>query len=500
MGYTPFVSPANRPLDIQPPAYSAGEGAQTQQIYSQLDLYTPAEMVRVYERHSRPVGYRLMLKAYGFTKGSQTPTVGHYEYPWQKDLVTVGSIVTASTGAGTNVVIALAASNMYDPSATFGGAAVRGSYPVIGDMLMFADGNKGQIIAKNTATNPHQLTIRPVKSTVNLATSIVVNENYFISDNAFGEGTGLPKGRVSRVMKYTNDFQIIKEAAMTSGSELTNQSYFEPMPGQTGSFFMKVEWDTMQRFEDKCDGALIWGQTINNITTQNDILGLDVTVRGTEGLIEFASVNGYTVNYTVGSYTTQDFDVIARIYEQERIGVHEIAGWQGIDIYQEQENALQALLNGDLTANLARERFAFDMEPNDENQLVDGNDFALRIGFRSLRKSGYNFSWKSLHAFNEAVGAGSGDYEYTNWSIWTPLGYTKSKGANETRGTVGYEYKELNGYSREHVIANLDGVGVAGTGGMSMTAVNQYDIRQLGMVSEIAAHNTCANNVILQTP
>jgi hypothetical protein len=500
MGYTPFVPPANRPDDIRPPAFSVGEGSHSQQVFSQQDLYTPAEMVQVFERHSRPISYRMMMKLYGFTRGASTPTVGHYEYPWYKDLVRVGSIVTASAGAGNNMVIELDADSMFDPGATASGTTIKGSYPVVGDLIMLPDGNKAQIIAKDVSTDPHRLTLRPVKSTVDLDGSVTAGENYFISDSAFGEGTGLPSGRTSRIMKYTNDFQIIKQAAITSGSELTNQAYFEPIPGTTGSFVLRVQWETMQRFEDQCDGALIFGSSIDNITTLSSQLGVDVTVKGTEGLIEFARVNGYTVNYTPGSYTTQDFDGIARIYELERIGVKEIAGWQGIDIYQEQENALQALLNGDLTANLAANRFTFSMEPNDAHQLVDSGDFALRIGFQAVRKSGYNFSWKSLHTFNEAIGAGAEDYNYTQWSIWTPLGYTKNKATGGTAGTVGYEYKVLNGYSREQVVANINGVGVAGSGGLSPVAVNQYDISTIGMLSEIASHNTCANHIILQTP
>lgn len=500
MAYTPFVDPANRPEDIRPPAFSAAGGAHSQQYFSQQDLYTPAEMVQVFERHSRSVGYRLMLKAYGFTRGASTPTVGHYEYPWYKDLVTVGSIVTPAGGAGADMVIALSADNMYDPGLDSGGSAIKASYPVVGDILAFPDGNRARVKSKNTATDPHQLTLTPLKAAVDLDSSVSAGESYAITDNAFGEGTGLPAGRTSRVMKYTNDFQILKEAAMTSGSEMTNQAYFEPIPGTQGSFVLRVKWETMQRFEDKCDGALLLGSSIDNVTDASTQMGIDVTVKGTEGLYDFARLNGYTINYTVGSLTTADFDTIARTYELERIGVKEIAGWQGIDYYQEQENALQALLNGDLTANIASSRFAFNMDPNDENQLVDSGDFAMNIGFRALRKSGYNFSWKSLHTFNEAIGLGHSDYDYTQKSIWTPLGYTEDKVTGGTSGTIGYEYKELNGYSREHVVAPINGLGVAGTGGVSPIAVNQYDISQLGMLSEIAAHNTCANHVIIHTP
>jgi hypothetical protein len=55
-----------------------------------------------------------MLKSMGFDRGTAAPTTGHYEYPWRKDLVRVNSVITASTGPGTDVVIELTAGSMFD--------------------------------------------------------------------------------------------------------------------------------------------------------------------------------------------------------------------------------------------------------------------------------------------------------------------------------------------------------------------------------------------------
>lgn len=500
MGYTPFVAPADRPYDITPPAFGdVGGSVLNQEVISAYDIYKPNEMIEVFARHHKSPSFRLMLKNMGFARGTAAPTTGHYEYPWEKDLLRVGTIDTASTGAGTDVVVVLASDGMYDTDVSVSGGARQASYPRVGEMIVTPDGKKAMIVAKDTSVSPHEVTLRPVLSTVDLAGSVVAATNYFISDNAHAEGSGLPTGRTPRVMKYSNEFQIVKERVGASGSELTNQTYFNPVPGRPGSLFMKADWDTQYRFECATDGALIWGTPINNISEFSSELGFDVSIKGTEGLINFAETNGYTVNYTPGSMALADFDAIARIYEQERVGTNDIMSWQGYDYYVELENLLQSQLNADLTAQLSRSWFRGQMDMDDQ-QLMDDSDFALTIGFYALRKGGYNFAWKKLHLFSEAVGAGAAGYDYSEWSIYHPLGYTKNKANGTNVPTIGYEYKQLGNYSREVVVANLAGVGVGGSGTPYSIAVNQYDTLNTGYVSEIAFHGTCANHIILHTP
>ncbi len=505
MGYQPFIAPGTRG-DLRPNAFGqVGGSVVNQAVTSQYQRYKPQELVQLFSRHSTRPSFRLMIKSMGFNRGVAAPTTGHFEAPWIKNLVTVGSIVTPSAGPGTSVVIALDAADMFNPNVTVGGAARQASYPIVGDIIVFKDGNRGRIMVKNTAVTPHRLTISPLLSTVDLATSIIATEQYFIGTASFAEGSGLPEGRTSRIIEYSNTFQIVKGTAATTGTNLTDQTYFNPIEGQPGSFYLKVKDDAMKRFEEMCDGALMWGQQDNNNNEFVAELGFDVPLSGTEGLETFVAQNGNTDTYTVGAYTVADFDTLNAYYETERIGVRDMLLLQGYDINVEIENVLMDMFDADLAATIAGGYFFGNgtfptLSQADDFQIHTPKEFAVSIGFRCIRKGGYNYAFYSCHIFNEYMGAGAPGYDYPNWQMVIPVGFTKEKTTNTYAPTFGYEYKMLNGYSREEVIAEIVGVGVAGTGTPYKIASNGSDIGTCGMLAEIAFHGTCANHISRQIP
>ena len=228
MAYSPFVNPATK-QDLKPNVFSTvGGGTASQVVISQYDLYKPNELIQVFERHTYGGGFRIMLKAMGFNRGTSAPTTGHYEYPWRENLVTVGTtgvggggIITPSAGAGTDVVIALDPADMYNPGVNIGAVAQWASYPIKNEILIFRDGAAAMIVNKDTTTDPahHRLTLRPLDPLVDLATSVVEGESYFVATNAHAEGSELPEGRVPRIISYTNDFQITKVKAQSTGTE-----------------------------------------------------------------------------------------------------------------------------------------------------------------------------------------------------------------------------------------------------------------------------------------
>lgn len=498
MPYTPFVAPGGQ--DLTPNSYSdVGGGKLNQQIVSQYDLYKPNEMVQVFERHTGYTSFRLMIRAMGFTRGTAAPTTGHYEYPWRDNLITVGAKAGGAV-AGAALTITLDAGDMFNAGATVGGAARQASYPRPGMMLQLPDGTLAKIQSKNTAVTPHEIVIAPMDATVVLDSVVNVNDAYFAATVSHTEGSGLPEGHTPRIIEYTNTFQILKEAVYSTGSELTNEMYFDPAPDQSGSLFLKADRDAMYRFEEYYDGALIWGQQNNNpgvLFETPPELGFDVPDTGTEGMIPFALTNGFEDNYTVGSYNINELDEISRYYEGERIGVRDIMALQGIDINIEIENTIQALLNADLTAQLSKEwlgggAYGF----TGDTSYMDPSDFALKIGFRGVKKSNYNYMFYMMHPFNKNTGAGSASYNYKNWQVMFPIGYATSKDSGERRPTVGYEYKMLNGLSRENIVGSFAGAGA----NYYSPAVNGTDLMTMFYVAEVAGHFTCGNHMVIQKP
>ena len=508
MAYTPFVNPATR-QDLRPNVFAGvGGGAASQVVVTQYDLYKPNELIQVFERHTMGGGFRLMLKAMGFRRASYAPTVGHYEWPWRDNLITVGTIVTASTGAGTDVIISLDAADHYDAGVTVNGTGgQRASYPLANEILIFRDGNAAIISNKDTTSNPllHRLTLTPLDSTTDLVNSIVVGEGYFVATNAHAEGSDLPAGRVPRVITYSNDFQIVKQAAQSTGTELTNTMYFEPIPNVPGSLYLRVKEDMMYRFEKNCDGALIWGQNINNHSEFVTRLGFDAPVRGTEGLIQFAITNGNVDNYTaVGSYTLSDFRDLSRYYEQERVGTNTFMNLMGFEIYQEIEEEMAEFLNADTAALLTKDFFYGDsMFDNLEDEMYykEPAEFALKVGFKAIKIGGYVYLFRNFRDFNARVGAGAQGYPYQSWQVVLPVGFAMEKMSNTMRGTFGYEYKQsADGYSREEVLGEITGAGVGGRGGMYRPASHGADVHECFMISEFAFHPTCANHITIQKP
>jgi len=507
MAYSPFINPALSKQDLKPNVYSTvGGGTSSQTVISQYDLYRPNELVQVFERHTEGGGFRIMLKAMGFNRGTSAPTTGHYEYPWRENLVTVGGIVTASTGAGTDVVISLDPGDMFDPGVSIGPTAQRASYPIKNEILIFRDGASAMITDKDTTTNPlvHQLTLTPLDPLVDLATSILAAESYFVSSNAHAEGSELPAGRVPRIITYTNDFQITKVKAQSTGTELTNTMYFEPVAGLEGSIYLKVKQDMMYDFEKRCDGALIWGQNITNISEFVPRLGHDAPIRGTEGLIEFASTNGNVDNYVaVGGYTLADFRDLARYYEGERVGTNTFMNLMGFEIYQEVEQEMADFLNADTATLMTKDFFYGDSvfdHLEDTEYYKEPAEFALKIGFKAIKIGGYNFLFRHFRDFNTKVGAGADGYDYKSWQIVMPVGFATDKSSNTTRGTFGYEYKiAANGYSREEIFGEITGAGVGGRT-MYRPASHGADVHECYLISEFAFHPTCANHITIQKP
>jgi hypothetical protein len=497
MGYTPYAAPANRPQDLNPNSFSGvGGGVMNNVVMTNYDIYAPAEWPLVMERHNMVPGFGAIIRAMGFGKGCSNPSTGHYEYPWQDNLLKVDTIETAAAGAGNPIVVNLTADSMYDSGVTVAGAARQASYPRIGQIIKTPSGVKAYVSDKTVSVTPHRITLTPTDQTVDLDAHVLAGGEYFFSDNAWGEGTGLPDGVTPRVMKYTNEFQITKESVATSGTELTNHTWFEPVDGQPGSFFLKAKKDTYERFEKSKDGILLWGETIDNINVASQV-GHDVPVKGSEGLVSFAETNAGTKGYTTNAFAMSDFDEIADLFEDERLGTRDIMSLEGRRIYTERENVLQALLNGDASAYFTKKYMSKDIGA--EWQPATDSDHAAMIGFTAVKKNGYTFNFYQLHDFNYIMGAGAEGYDWPHVAIMMPVGYTNDKKTGENRSLFGYEYKESNGYSRENVIDQIDGLGTGGSG-TGNRAVNEYDIRKLGFLSEMAGHYACANSIVLVRP
>jgi len=510
MAFAPNLGQATNPGDAtitSPAPFNAaqfgGVGGQlaTEQVVSTLYDYNPFAILRnIHERHNHEAGIRLLWKAFGWSRGVNAPTTGHYEAEWKDSLVKVGSIDTASTGAGTNVIINLDADMMYNASQTVSGSARQASYPRVGDIIYLPDGKAARVTAKTVSSSPHKLTLTPLNSAVDLDGSITAGESYFIASNAHGEGSNIPEGVLPRLLKYTNTFQIVKEACGATGSDLSNQTFVQPITGQDGSIFLRLDKDMMFRFEKRAGGALLWGQPINNVTEFNSEVGFDIDVKGTEGLIYFIETNAHEDEYTAGSYGTADLYAVTGIYDQEQAGTNTLFTHEGYGIFVETEQVFADFFSNDVSPALMKTVGMQQGIPQEDMQPFESSDFVFYSGFRGAKLGGYYIHFKKIWEFNEAVGAGAAGYNWTNTRIFMPYGSTVNRANGATVPFVGYEYKQLGNYSRETVIADFGGAGVAGINGVLDSPVNGWDLRRKSMIAEIGGHYACPNLLVMQKP
>lgn len=507
-GYTGTVGP--RPEDLNPNRFSpAGNGLSQHEAYSIYDRPIP-ERTDFFARHANYAGFATMLSLMGASRGTSTPLVGHYEDPWDTDVITVGQIITASTGPGTNVVLELAASSMYNTAVTNGGQARKASFILENDIFELPDRTRCIVLSKNITTDPHRITVRPIRSSVDLAGRIVNGTVFGISDNAFPEGSGLPGTRAPRVIKYQNTLQITKTAMKITGSEMTNSVYHEVLPGQPStageSIMLKMDSDSVRDHEHKKSHLLLFGQLTDNVTiTSSTEVNLDLPVTTTEGFVEFSLTSGTQDTYTVGAWTLTDLYDISQVYYDERSAAKgDIMGWSGPEYTSEVEQSFTQTMQQNLIYTVDRiiPGYASYLNNIGYQEMLDSKDgnATLSFGYDCVKVNGLFFHMKRLSEFNDIKRLGGDAYAYRNYCIYWPVSWTKDLLSNNSRSTIGYEYKQLGSYSRENIFGDLVGAGPGGNNTPYGKAVHQYDTMQRYMIAEIGGHWALGNQLIVQKP
>lgn len=504
MSYSPAL--LARPNDLAVNAFgTVGGGVMNQAVISDYDLYTPAELTVLFNRHGNFPTFRNKLRAMGFSRPCVTPTVGHYETPWHKNKLEIKSVITAGTGAGTNVVIELKDAAHFDASVTVGGAARKASFPQKYDVYRFANGVEAVVIDKDETTAPdnHRLTLRPKKAADDidaLIDAVVAGTgNVAWMRREMPEGSGAPDARTPRFIKYSNTHTIVKEAVAATGSELTNQAYFD-IDGQRGSIYLQASKDAYRMFEESYASALLFGTTADNVSIAVDGVGHDLPITGTEGLYTFADSNGNIDTYTLNSYTTADFTSVAEIMENERIGIRSLITLDGFGIFTQREQVLSNFAANSNAFMFAKGTFGqVSPEVRDEMSIQNEQDYMLSVGFTGVRFSGYDFNFNLLHEFNDIMGLGdAGDgYTHRNESIIMPLGTRTDSLTNAAVPTIGYEYKSQNGIDRENVVGTVSGVGATP---LTRQPNNLDDISKTVFLAEFAFHGSVSNGIVIQRP
>lgn len=496
MPYSPSLS--TRPDDFgvnnTVPVGGAVSDAQYRTIYDR----PLAEMANLFSRHIDYVGFSTWLKAMGASRGVKTATTGHYEEPWKDDTIKVGSIDTAASGAGNDIVIVLDATNMYNTGATVSGASRQTSRVRQYEVYEFPGRIQAHVKSIDRTVSPHKVTLTPKDSTIDLDTYVLANGIAFSTGFEMPEGSSGVEGVAPRIIKYSNTFVIVKEGFKQSGTEKTNAVYF--INDGNGTIDILIQANTVRSFERQRDFKMVFGQQGDNFNVLSDGLNIDVDITGTEGFVEFAYNYGNDDTYVDGNYDLSDLDDLGTIFEDERVTMDgQICAWVGRNLTIDMEEAYNNVLVNNLAPLL--DSMIPDMGGYATNTPeYSAADFAMRVGYRAVHKSHYTYHYKKMPAFNDFKGGGATGHSYRDIGIYHPFAGNVEAVTKQVMPSVFYEYKEANGYSREFVVGELAGIGVAGVNTPWKTPTSTYDLYEFGMVCEIAPHFTCGNKLIVQEP
>ncbi len=291
---------------------------------------------------------------------------------------------------------------------------------------------------------------------------------------------------------------------------MTNSVYFETIPGDESSvgdsIYAMIKNDDLKRYEMSKSNFLLFGRSADNLTELVTETNLDTPISSSEGLVDFALTAGTIQNYTVGSYTLDDFDSIGNVYYDERSAtVPDIMCFDGPSIATETENVFVNTLQQNLISSVDRiiDGYAQYMtETYQEGLDAKSTDMTLAFGYSCIQKNGFIFHLKRLSEFNDIKRLGGAQYPngYRFYRIAMPIGWNTDVVTGGTRSIIGYEYKQLGSYQRENVFGDLPGAGVGGSNSPYGRAVDQYDRMRYFLMSHLGGHWAVGNSCVTQRP
>lgn len=410
------------------------------------------------------------------SKPTESPFADFYFEDKKQNHFVIGSVVTAQSGAGGTIVVALAAGEMK----TINGR--RTSRPRKNEIIIDKTGKNWKIITKNTTTNPHQLTIKPALATQ--TGTFVANDRFSIITPRFGEATGQPTGLDTDFGMYTNRFAIYKETQITSGTNMTTKENWMTVPELEGFAFNRGFADAEQRHHIGVSKGLVHDSIADNLTDFSQDFDTDVPDNGTEGLLAGINAQGKIMTYdSASAYDEADFERVVSYYQQKNLPGCDIAVLQGGQIATQVQKVLRDLLGKDnaneyLAKKYLGQRYSANERFNEEQLFI-------QLGFKGIQYGNFKFIFREISELNNMFGDNYVDsVNYSGYQIFIPLrlhkGMGKSKDTTLPSIHLLHRGQVVGNYERRIEIWETGGAGPVGK-----IKTDQFDVRRKYLRSEV---------------
>ena len=314
-------------------------------------------------------------------------------------------------------------------------ADIRAHTPMEGDILLLNGKDRVVVTTEGTANTSTDFVVHYMnKPTVAVADDGAVYEMPIIG-NIFDEGTEQP-GRFieSNVVRYQKPYAIIKGNFEVTGSQATNIGYID-VGGGDYRWYIKGEMDARQRFLDKREMTLLFGQEVADQT--------GLSMNGNEGYITALEDRGLVTSNFLGSdggFTDLD-DLITEFDKQGSAPEYAIYA-----------NTKQNLLLDDMVAQGGgSSKAGIAGVTASYGAFQNSPDMAVQLGFSSFSRGGYTFhkhGWKLLN--DPTLLGGDADVQSKLVAgVMCPLATVTDPTTGDRSPALELNYKAAGGYSRE---------------------------------------------------
>lgn len=361
--------------------------------------------------------------------------VTYYEEARLHQKVRASCGTTVSAGSSNVAEITFTAESLSDAV----GDAIdnKPNLPMKGDILLLNGVDRAVVSEEGAANSTTTFKIKLLKGNVKALASGTVMEMPIIG-NIFAEGTDQPGRFVeSNVVQYQKPYAIVKGNFEVSGSQATNIGYID-VGGGDYRWYIKGEMDARQRFLDKREMTLLFGQEVDNTA----ISSAADSFSGNEGYITALEDRGLVTSGLVGNdggFADLD-DLIIEFDKQGSAPEYAI--------YANTEQSLRlddmvAQGGGSSKAGIAGVTASYGAFQNSP-------DMAVQLGFSSFSRGGYTFHKHSWKLLNDPTLLASSDVASNLVAgVMCPLATVTDPTTGDRSPALELNYKAAGGYSRE---------------------------------------------------
>lgn len=442
----------------------------TSDIISLLDVHKPeVRKELVNRRGDMKSSYFLNIQNMGFEEAVASDTYSHFEDDWYHVQIHVRANV-AQPAVGDPISFVLDTTDL-DASNRF--------YVQERDILLFSNEVPG-IVTDIDVSAPAApvVTCEPLDSTDRFP-ALTAGDDLSIVTDAFAERSNQPTSRLSGVIEYENDAQIIKTTVGASGTELATQTWLQLKGIDNAPYYSKAMLELDYRHTLAIDGAMLVSKRTTNTGALDSYTG--TAVKTTEGLFPYISRVGIEYNYTPATFDTDDFDAMVRQLDAENAGPVSMA-WLGIQLHQTVENAMVDYFGTASTSN-----------PYITDTVFGGNKAQeATVNYTSFTKSDRTWMFKRFGNLSNPKTYGGDAYDFPQQGAVFSLDSTyDKKNTSRKLNCVGTRYRAFGDYNRRTRLWR-DGAAVVKIGDIDQDLTYQ--------LSHIGAEYSMGNKMIRMMP